>query len=247
VPDLSDQIAALVDRAAPVEIDDVVSRPAPCDPAPRRWRRALVAAVVALAVGGAAAGVALLRTGGEPPQTATVPPGPDATATTPGASSSDTPVASSTPPGSGPPAPASGALDRAALSTTGIGELHFGATLADAEALTGVLPSAEPSCGQGHLDTIELDGASLLFHDGRFFAWSVHGAGWSSVSGVTIGMSASEVQQRVPGLERLDGPGASYLHDPSVPTTLLLDLGPGDTVTAMFGADGRRSSTSDFC
>jgi hypothetical protein len=211
---------------------------------------AAAAALVLLAGLGAIVAVALAASevdrpdvSTETPPVETTAPGPTVTTeapvvTVPAVPTTAPPDGSVTPPG----------LPRDGLSTAGIGPLRFGATIAEAEELTGMKAVVSDGCGDGRLATMGVDGLGVLFLDGRFFAWSLATTGWSTPSGVAVGASATDVLALVPGLERLDRPEASYLYLPPEPTDLLLLLGPGDTVLSMAASDGPQLfPASDFC
>jgi hypothetical protein len=239
--DLSDQLAALVDRATPVVLDDVLMRPLPVGPSSRPWRRAAaVAAAVALVVVGVGGGALLLRGDADRSDVVTEPS--VNTTTSPPVTTPDSTVVPVVPPptSSTTTPPTVPGLDRRALSTAGIGDLRFGATVEAAEAITGV--RAEPSigCSAGHLATITLDGAALLFYDGRFEWWAVSGPGWSTLSGIEVGTPASEAVALVPELERVEDELTSDLVLPPLPTRLLIGLDDADRVETMhasFGSD----------
>ncbi|MBI2703690.1 MAG: hypothetical protein HYX32_00140 [Actinobacteria bacterium] len=93
-------------------------------------------------------------------------------------------------------------LDQNSLSTSGIAPLRFGDTVANAESLTG--KKAQPACGGGMpLQQItEVKGLQLWFADGKFSAYSVGDASFTTTSGVRVGMPIEEVKRRVPSAEQ---------------------------------------------
>jgi hypothetical protein len=235
--DLSDQLAALVDRAAPVALDDALMRPLPAVQSSRPWRgAAAVAAAVGMVVAAVGGGVLLLRADADPSDVVTEPS--VTTITSPPVTTPGSTVVSVVPPSTSASSPSVPGLDRRALSTAGIGDLRFGATVETAEAITGV--RAEPSigCGEGHLATITLDGAALLFYDGRFEWWAVSGPGWSTLSGIEVGTPAREAIALVPELERVEDELTSDLVLPPLPTRLLVGLDDADRVETMHASYG---------
>ncbi|HEY6533573.1 MAG TPA: hypothetical protein VIY72_14795 [Acidimicrobiales bacterium] len=232
--ELSRQLVALVDATEPVEIDEVLTRPVASGPPPSGWRRPVLvaaAAVLALLVAG---GVLLLvaRTDdGSRTRVATETPAVPTT--------DDAPDTTTPPPTSAvPPVTVPAVLDRTQLSTDGVGSLAFGDPLEEAEALTGV-KARLLDCGDSEGQVIEIDGATLWFGDGEFRLWDVRGPGWSTVSGVTVGMPADEVVARVPSLERGDSGSGGYLAFPPLPTNFLVTLDADDRVDDMFASMAR--------
>jgi hypothetical protein len=202
--------------------------------------------VLVLVVGGGVVAWAVSTRDDRSPDVATTP------ATTPETTTSSVPA----PTVPVPPAPATSAsttttiavgLDRAGLSTAGIGVLRFGATSEEAEAITGSRAAPSATCGEG-LAVMSVDGVGLVFVDDRFAVWSVKEPGWSTLSGLTVGMSAADAIARVPALQRLDEGGSSYLVLPPVPTDLLIVLGPDDRVEAVTASgSGGLVPGSDLC
>jgi hypothetical protein len=245
--ELDRQLADLVDAAEPVTLDEVCLAPLPMGRADR-WRRPLVAgALVAAAIAGVLAIAAVAQRDHrfviETVDTTTTtthadeggrPCAGERCAATPSTEASSPPPATSAAP-SPPPG-----LDRDGLSTAGVGELRFGATIAEAEAMTGATVewSGPDGCGQGHLATLDHEGLALTFWDGRFVWWGVRVPGWRTLSGVEVGMPTDEVLARVPELERHDDV-TTYLVLPPLPTNLIVNIDSDDRVDGMVAAERR--------
>ena len=245
MPDLHEQLARLVDAAEPVALEEVTTPAFPVV-ARHRWRRPLVA-------GGLAAACALVLAVGVLALRADrrgVVDVVDTTTTTSPAPATSVPV--TTPePSTAPttPAPPPG-LDRNGLSTDGVGVLRFGATIAEAEAVTGsqAVVIGPDGCSSERVANLTYEGLRLSFLDGRFTAWIVDTTGWKTLSGVEVTMGTDAVLSRLPNLERFDG-AASFLAFPPSPTNFALRIDGDDRVVEMIAASDRAIdlTTADEC
>lgn len=137
-------------------------------------------------------------------------------------------------------------LDPNGLTTDGVRPLVFGDPTPKATAITGKSPT--PICGtQGEDATISdaLPGLSLRFGGGRFSEYSTSDPRYSTPSGGRVGMSAAQVQAKIPTAKREAGPYGNDVLAVHSGANVLLFVLSGERVTQITA--GKDGSTGFGC
>lgn len=135
-------------------------------------------------------------------------------------------------------------LNRDGVSTTGIAPLAFGDSVAKAEAITGI--KAEFACGNTEGDQIIGNGDFLLyFHARAFTGYSLNTSALTTPSGARVGMSASEVKQLIPSLQRWSTE-TNHLFATSGGITLIFNVDEAGNTTGV-SASPWNEPQSGFC